>query len=84
MGVKIENHCVDCDIPCVDCGAKRTEVLYCDRCDDYAEYKIDGEYFCDECMEAYCNSIFINEHMLEEKLEMLSRYNKSFSFEKCK
>lgn len=34
--IKIENDCVDCGLPCIDCGRKRTPHYYCDMCEDEA------------------------------------------------
>ena len=48
--IKIENHCVGCDIPCIDCGRKAVEVYYCDKCGDELDevYEDDGEHLCEE------------------------------------
>lgn len=54
--VKIENHCVCCDIPCIDCGRKRVPVYYCDKCDPKCEEPLeevydDGEQeLCEACL----------------------------------
>ena len=51
---RIENDCVCCDLPCVDCGAKRTPHWYCDRCK--AEFDADELYdyydeeLCVDCL----------------------------------
>lgn len=53
---KIENHCVCCDIPCIDCGRKRVPVFYCDKCDPKCEepleevYESEGEELCESCL----------------------------------
>jgi hypothetical protein len=49
--IKIENDCVCCDIPCIDCGRKRTPHYYCDKCKEETtiyEYE-DGQY-CIDCI----------------------------------
>ena len=50
--VRIENHCVGCDIPCVNCGRKAMEVHYCDKCDDELRkvYEVDGQELCEYCL----------------------------------
>lgn len=50
---RIEDHCVCCDIHCIDCGLKRVVVYYCDKClprlheplDDV--YEVDGKHLCE-------------------------------------
>lgn len=50
--LKIENECVGCAIPCIDCGRKRVPVYYCDRCGDQIDdiYESDGEELCESCL----------------------------------
>lgn len=49
--VRIENDCVCCDLPCIDCGRKRTPHYYCDRCKQEAGLYIYGdEELCEECL----------------------------------
>lgn len=53
---QIENDCVSCDIPCIDCGRKRTPHYYCDDCEDEFEpealffYEDTDEELCVECL----------------------------------
>ena len=50
---KIENHCNGCTIPCIDCGLKRVEVYYCDKCKEELGEDVfdDGEQeLCEECL----------------------------------
>lgn len=30
--IRIENDCCDCQLPCIDCGKKRTKHFYCGLC----------------------------------------------------
>ena len=50
--IKYENECVDCDLPCIDCGRKNVKHLYCDKCGDDVEtlYNFLGEELCEECL----------------------------------
>lgn len=50
--IKYENDCVDCDIYCINCGAKHTKHYYCDYCKDEAEtlYEYNGKELCAECV----------------------------------
>ena len=52
--VKIENHCVDCGLPCLGkaCPNREVEVHYCDKCGEELEdiFEVDGEELCEECL----------------------------------
>ena len=50
--IKYENECVDCGLPCIDCGRKNVKHLYCDKCGDDVEelYNFLGEELCEECL----------------------------------
>lgn len=50
--MRIENECVCCDIPCVNCGRRHTEVYYCDNCECEVGsdgFVYDGEELCCDC-----------------------------------
>ena len=49
---KIENHCVHCAMGCADCGLKRVEVYYCDKCKDQIEdvYDDGEQELCEDCL----------------------------------
>lgn len=52
--LKVENHCVDCGLPCTSsCPYKRVEVYYCDECGDECGdevYDVDGADLCEYCL----------------------------------
>lgn len=51
--VKIENDCVECDLPCLgdDCPLRNSKHYYCDDCGDEAEiYDYNGEELCVDCL----------------------------------
>lgn len=50
----IENDCVGCDIPCVDCGRKHVKHFYCDDCGDEEQlYEYNGKQLCELCLLSY-------------------------------
>ena len=51
--MRIENECVCCDLPCINCGRKHVEVYYCDECDlelGEERYRYNG---CDYCLDCF-------------------------------
>ena len=49
--IKYENDCVCCDLPCIDCGRKRTPHYYCDRCEsEDVLYNFEDEELCMDCI----------------------------------
>lgn len=52
--IKIENHCVDCGLPCLGraCPNREVEVHYCDKCGEEVEesFEVDGEELCEDCL----------------------------------
>lgn len=50
--VKTENDCCGCELPCIDCGRKRTVHTYCDECKEETEVlrECDGEQLCEKCL----------------------------------
>lgn len=72
--VKVENDCVGCppEIGCMGsaCPYRSAKVTVCDNCGKMAEYNVDGEDFCVECLEEYLKDSF-NEYSLYEKLDIL-------------
>ena len=53
--VKVENFCVDCDMPCrgSGCPLREVEVHYCDECGEELGkkiYEVEGMELCEECL----------------------------------
>ena len=52
--IKIENHCVNCGLPCrgASCLLQKVEVHYCDECGDELDeiYDVDGDELCEYCL----------------------------------
>ena len=47
-----KNDCVDCDIPCGNCGLKHNPHYICDKCNDDVDFLYDtpdGE-LCEDCL----------------------------------
>lgn len=67
-----EDLCVDCGLPCIGHAcpyhkSHNSENYYCDTCLlSCAEYKIEGEDFCNECARAYLGDIFNDLTILEQ------------------
>lgn len=74
MGVRIEDHCCCCDLPCrgAACSLRRVPVPYCDECDDEAEefYERDGDVLCEDCF-------------IEAELQAAEKVERSGSCEWC-
>lgn len=67
--IKIENHCVDCGLPCLgrSCPYLNVQVTYCDECETgYADYRIDEKDLCRECAEKYLQNVFDDLTVLEK------------------
>ncbi len=70
MSKKIENHCVDCGLPCLgtSCVYYNVLVYYCDYCKtEVAEYRMGSEDLCKDC---------INE-IIKEKFDALTLFEKA-------
>lgn len=75
MSRKVENQCVECpkEMGCIgeSCRYKNVIVDYCDICgDENAEYQIDNEDYCKECLKEYLQEAF-DELTLSEKASLL-------------
>lgn len=62
MGYRIEDECVGCPQGCVNCGRKRVEVYFCDKCDTDADeyeplYEYNGKELCFDCLKDSLNQI---------------------------
>lgn len=64
--------CVDCGLPCLgqDCPHWERVDYYCDNCNDYAEYTVDGEELCEKCTEDYIKEV-ASSLSIYEKAELL-------------
>lgn len=61
MSRRLENHCVDCGLPCLgeSCSYRNVSVDYCDRCgQEGTKYHIDGDDLCENCAEKRVREIF--------------------------
>lgn len=72
---KHENHCVGCPegMGCLgrSCPYVDVPVDYCDSCNsEGAEYRIDGEDYCEECAKEYLKDAF-NDLTITEQAEAL-------------
>lgn len=70
---KIENHCVDCGLPCLgsSCSYVNVPVYYCDICEvNYADYHMDGEDYCSDCAKERLQEMF-DEMTISEKVKAL-------------
>lgn len=73
MSRRIENHCVDCGLPCIgdSCPCRNVVVDYCDDCGDLgAKYRIDGDDLCDDCVKARLKDAF-DDLILSEQAELV-------------
>lgn len=73
--VRVESDCVGCtpDLPCIGGGCLYygdRPHYYCDECGSEADYEVDGEHYCKDCLEFMIEEEF-SDLSLEEKLDML-------------
>lgn len=72
--IRIEDNCVGCptEMGCLgsSCPYQNVESIVCDTCGNYAEYNIDGEDYCIDCVMEYVMDIF-KELSIREQLELL-------------
>lgn len=72
---KYENQCVGCPegMGCLgsSCPYMNVPVDYCDECgDENAEYRIDGDDLCEECVKKYLKEAF-NDLSISEMAEAI-------------
>ncbi len=72
---KYENDCVGCPdgMGCLGSSCPYVNVPhdYCDTCgEDGAEYRIDGEDYCEDCAKKYLTDLF-NDLCISEQAELL-------------
>ena len=73
----IENHCVDCGLPCIGdrCPFRNVEVHYCDNCGFHAAYHIGENHLCRRCADLVLNESW-DALSVPEKAETLDVYCK--------
>lgn len=71
--IKYENHCCGCAVPgypCMgnSCPNVNVPVCYCDTCksNNYAEYEIEGEHYCEKHAKEYLKETFESLAILEQ------------------
>ena len=77
---RIINRCVDCGLPCIgsSCLYRNVQIYYCDSCPDKnAEYQINSEDLCEDCLKDYLKDIF-NDLTIEEQAKLLGVDLKKF------
>ncbi len=70
--IKYKSRCVSCDLSCIyeQCPYYREKVRYCDKCNEEADYIIDGDDYCEDCAEEYLAGI-LKELSLKEKAAII-------------
>ena len=67
--ITYEDQCVGCppELGCIGdlCCYKNVPVYYCDKCNDYAQYILDGHEYCEDCFEAEVKAELDNYSMFE-------------------
>lgn len=54
------NDCVECDLPCTDCGLKHAQHRVCDVCEAEEQlYKSHGKELCIDCIEESSQALHI-------------------------
>ena len=72
---RIEDDCVNCDIPCCNCGLKHVEHIYCDNCgEELTEDELYQLYDSEYCEECYGKEIK-NKFTKDLYLKYLIKYN---------
>lgn len=66
--VTYEYNCVNCDIPCRECGRKHQAVRVCDKCGSHEKLYIDN----DEELCEYCLGKKIREYINDDFLAFIS------------
>jgi len=67
--IRFVDECVCCDLPCIDCGRKNVERVYCDVCDEMigdVYYEVDGEDLCPDCVTSVLISRYLNTSSLRK------------------
>ena len=59
--IKIENHCVQCGLPCLGkkCPKREVKVAYCDLCEIVeADFSVEDTDYCESCIEFFLSECF--------------------------
>ena len=68
MAKIIENNCVGCPQGCVHCGRKEEEVIVCDNCEDFAEFRYENTDYCEDCFNDF-KEMFNFKLMVDKSVE---------------
>ena len=67
---RIENECVGCPagMPCLgdSCPKRHVEHIYCDRCGDEADYRLEDEDLCESCLKTALHEEFDSLSFVEQ------------------
>lgn len=68
--LKYENDCVNCALPCIDCGRKHVPHMYCDSCGEETDVlyhmidsAYDSQYICKECRDSLFEVITLDNYL---------------------
>lgn len=66
--IGIEDSCFHCGDRCYNCGRGIEKIAICDCCKEEATdnvFYVDGEYYCQECLEKYILDMFNIDRLIE-------------------
>lgn len=77
----LENHCVCCDLPCINCGRRNVEVIYCDDCENSeceAMFNYNGRELCYDCVKKAILEDYIYSEKLENQIAVINQIVNDF------